>query len=180
MCNSAHCKKLQSGYTGEITAHFSVPTRRRNGSPEDKSILVSVCNRFYWPYGTDIKIVLQWVVLDWRQECDIQNTVPVKSLAAFWQFLQSEEPKIFTWLSHWWVPVQSKIRRFALFNWKRTKICCDCYKEPTKKRSHQKTRSTTTVSIPTDHCTTKGELTAFYKIIHKVEIQWRVFPYILT
>lgn len=170
MCNSAHCRKLQSGYTGEIATRFSVPTRRRNGSPEDKSILVSVCNRFYWPYGTDIKIVLQWVVLDLRQECDIQNTVSVKSLAAFWQFLQSEEPKIFTWLSHWWVPVQSKIRRFALFNWKRTKICCDCWNKPTGKQNHQKSRSAMTLSVLPDFCTSERELTAFHKKIHKAEI----------
>lgn len=43
-------------------AHLNVPTRKKRGPLESQGILVSVRNRFYWPYGTDIKTVLHGAV----------------------------------------------------------------------------------------------------------------------
>lgn len=48
--------------SGGTAAHLHVPTRKKRGPLESQGVLVSVCNRFYWPYGTDIKIVLHGAV----------------------------------------------------------------------------------------------------------------------
>lgn len=95
----------------KVITRFNVPTRRKNGSWEDKSILVFVCNGFYWTYGTNLR---SWVATD-RFGSKGRNATHTKS-----SFLY-ETTTTFTWLGHGRVPVQSEIRWLAFFNWEEKK-----------------------------------------------------------